>query len=76
MKFLRLIGQQIHMIENVWILVKAKMRDTRPNNADGLITAIKAIWAFITLQHNQRLITSMPRSIYAVNHAKRDPMKS
>ncbi len=32
-------------IENLWGIVKRKMRDTRPNNADDLKAAIKAAWA-------------------------------
>ncbi len=31
--------------ENLWSIVKRKMRDTRPNNADDLKAAIKATWA-------------------------------
>ncbi len=57
-------------IENLWGIVKRKMRDTRPNNADDLKAAIKATWASITPEHCHRLITSMPRHIDAVIHAK------
>ncbi len=35
-------------IENLWGIVKRKMRDMRPNNADDLKAAIKATWASIT----------------------------
>ncbi len=31
--------------ENLWDIVKRKMRDTRPNNTDDLKAAIKATWA-------------------------------
>ncbi len=51
------------------------MRDTRPNNADDLKTAIKATWASIIPEQCQRLIASMPRRIDAVIHAKVDPTK-
>ncbi len=51
------------------------MRDTRPNNADDMKAAIKAIWASITPEQCHRLITSMPRSIDAVTHAKGGPTK-
>ncbi len=34
----------VNSIENLWGIVKRKMRDTRPNNADDLKTAIKATW--------------------------------
>ncbi len=35
----------LNPIENIWSIVKRKMRDTRPNNADNLKAAIKATWA-------------------------------
>ncbi len=57
-------------IENLWGIVKRKMRDTRPNNADDLKAAIKATWASITPELCHRLIASMPRNIDAVIHAK------
>ncbi len=60
----------LNPIEN---LVKRKMRDTRPNNADDPKAAIKATWASITPDQCHRLITSMLRHIDAVIHAKRGP---
>ncbi len=35
----------LNPIDNLWSIVKRKMRDTRPNNADELKAAIKATWA-------------------------------
>ncbi len=55
----------LNPIENIWGIVKRKMRDTRPNNADDLKAAIKATWASITPQQCQRLIASKPRRIDA-----------
>ncbi len=67
----------LNPIENLWAIVKRKMRDTRPNNADDLKGAIKGAWSSITpvwkLCH--RLIASMPRHIDAVIHAKGGPTK-
>ncbi len=54
----------LNPIENLWGIVKRKMRDTRPNNADDLKAAIKAAWASITPEQCHRLIVSMPRSIF------------
>ncbi len=65
----------LNPIENLWGIVKRKLRDTRPNNADDLKTAIKATWASITPEQCQRLIASMPRYIDAVIHAKGGPTK-
>ncbi len=65
----------LNPIENIWGIVKRKMRDTRPNNADDLKAAIKATWASITPEQCHRLIASMPRRIDAVIHAKGGPTK-
>ncbi len=62
-------------IENLWGIVKRKMRETRPNNADDLRAAIKATWASITSEQCHRLIASMPRRIDAVINAKWGPTK-
>ncbi len=35
--------------ENLWVIIKRKMRHTRPNNADDLKAAIKATWASLHL---------------------------
>ncbi len=60
----------LNPIENLWVIVKRMMRDTRPNNADDLKAAIKATWASIPPQQCHKLITSMPRQIEAVIKAK------
>ncbi len=39
----------LNPIENQWCIVKRKMRDTRPNNADDLKATIKATWASLHL---------------------------
>ncbi len=51
-------------------IVKRKMRDTRPNNADDLKATVKETWASIPPQQCHKLITSMPRRIEAVIKAK------
>ncbi len=65
----------LNPIENLWGIVKRKMRDTRPFNADDLKAAIKATWASITPEQGHRLIASMPRRTDAVIHAKGGPIK-
>ncbi len=65
----------LNPIENLWGIVKRKMRDTRPNNADELKAAIKATWASIPPQQCHKLITSMPHRIEAVIKAKGAPTK-
>ncbi len=65
----------LNPIENLWGIVKRKMRDTRPNNADELNATVKETWASIPPQQCQKLITSMPRRIEAVIKAKGAPTK-
>ncbi len=65
----------LHPIENLWGIVKRKMRDTRPNNADELKATVKETWASIPPQQCHKLITSMPRRIEAVIKAKGAPTK-
>ncbi len=65
----------LNPIENLWGIVKRKMRDTRPNNADELKAAVKETWASIPPQQCHKLITSMPCRIEAVIKAKGAPTK-
>ncbi len=65
----------LNPIENLWGIVKRKMRDTRPNNADELKATVKETWASIPPQQCHKLITSMPRRIEAVIKAKAAPTK-
>ncbi len=65
----------LNPIENLWGIVKRKMRDTRPNNADELKATVKETWASIPPQQCHKLITSMPRRIEAVFKAKGAPTK-
>ncbi len=69
------ISPDLNPIENLWGIVKRKMRDARPNNADDLKAAIKETWASIPPQQCHKLITSMPRRIEAVIKAKGAPTK-
>ncbi len=48
----------LNPIENIWGIIKRKMRDTRPNNADDLKAAVKATWTSITPEQCHRLITA------------------
>ncbi len=65
----------LNPIENLWCIVKRKMRYARPNNAEELKATIRATWALITPEQCHRLIDSMPRRIAAVIQAKGAPTK-
>ncbi len=65
----------LNPLENLWGIVKRKMRDTRPNNADELKATVKETWASIPPQQCHKLTTSMPRRIEAVTKAKGAPTK-
>ncbi len=62
-------------LENLWSIVKRKMRNKRPKNADELKATVKETWASIPPQQCHKLITSMPRRIEAVIKAKGAPTK-
>uniref|UniRef100_A0A6Q2XYW8 Tc1-like transposase DDE domain-containing protein n=1 Tax=Esox lucius TaxID=8010 RepID=A0A6Q2XYW8_ESOLU len=63
----------LNPIENLWDIMKRKMRYARPNNAEELKATIRATWALITPEQCHRLIDSMPRRIAAVIQAKGAP---
>ena len=65
----------LNLIENLWGIIKRKMRGTRPKNKEELTASIKEIWASITPRQCHRLIASMPRCIEAVIKAKGFPTK-
>ncbi len=65
----------LNPIENLWGIVKRKMRYARPNNAEELKATIRATWALITPEQCHRLIDSIPRRIAAVIQAKGAPTK-
>ncbi len=62
-------------IENLQGIVKRKMRNKRPKNADEPKATVKETWASIPPQQCHKLITSMPRRIEAVIKAKGAPTK-
>ncbi len=53
----------VNPIENLWGIVKRKMRNKRPKYADVLKATVKETWASIPSQQCHKLITSMPRRI-------------
>ncbi len=59
--------------ENIWGIVKTKMRNKRPKNADELKATVKETWASIPPQQCHKLITSMPRRIETEIKAKGAP---
>ncbi len=50
----------LNPIENLWGIVKRKMRNKRPKNSDELKATVKGTWASIPPQQCHKLITSMP----------------
>ncbi len=63
------------VLENLWGIVKRKMRNKIPKNADELKATVKETWASIPPQQCHKLITSMPRRIKAVIKEKGAPTK-
>ncbi|KAI2660992.1 Transposable element Tc1 transposase [Labeo rohita] len=54
----------LNPIENLWGVVKRKLRNKSPKNADELKATVKETWASISPQQCHRLITSMPPFYY------------
>ncbi len=65
----------LNPIENLRGIVKRKMRNKRPKNADELKATVKETWASTPPQQCHKLITSMPHRIEAVIKAKGSPTK-
>ncbi len=65
----------LNPIENLWGIVKRKMINKRPKNADELSATVKETWASIPPQQCHKLIPSMTRRIEAVIKAKGAPAK-
>ncbi len=65
----------LNPIENLWGIVKRKMRNKRPKKCDELKATVKETWASIPPQQCHKLITSMPRHIETVIKAKGAPTK-
>ncbi len=65
----------LNPIENLWHIVKRKMRNKRPKNADELKSTVKETWASIPPEQCHKLMTFVPRRIEAVIKAKGAPTK-
>ncbi len=64
----------LNPVENLWGIVKRKMRNKRPTNKKQKAT-VKETWASIPPQQCHKLITSMSRQIVAVIKPKWAPSK-
>ncbi len=64
----------LNPVENLWCIVKRKMRNKRPTNKKQKAT-VKETWASIPPQQCHKLITSMSRQIVAVIIEKWAPTK-
>ncbi len=65
----------LNPMENLWGIVKRKMRNKRLKNADELKATVKETWDSIPPQQRHKLITSMPCRIEAVTKAKGAPFE-
>ncbi len=65
----------LNPIENLWGIVKRKMRNKSPKNADELKATVKETWDSIPPQQCHKLTTSIPRRIEPVIKSKGAPTK-
>ncbi len=56
----------ISPIENIWCIIKQKIRQRRLQNPQQLETYIRQVWGQIPTPKLQKLITSMPRHLQTV----------
>lgn len=57
----------LNPIENLWMLVKRKVRNYKPKNLQELVFYIKRVWCMhVTPELCQRLVSSMPTRLKAV----------
>ena len=65
----------LNPIENLWGIVKRRVRQYIPSTTDELKAVIEACWEEVSCEHCQSLIDSMPRRIAAVIEANGGPTK-
>ena len=56
----------LNPIENVWTLMKKKLRNDPQRTLSGLKAKIQEIWNSITPEDYQKLIDTMPKRVEAV----------
>ncbi len=54
----------LNPVENIWGIVKRKMRNKRPKNSDELKATVKETWASIPPQQCHKLITSIAPQLW------------
>ena len=65
----------LNIIEEVWNIMKRRMRSSRPTNLVELKGLIVNTWSSIQVQELKSLAVSTPKRIAAVIRARGDPLK-
>lgn len=65
----------INPIENLWGIMKKKLKENSPSSKTALVARIKSIWANIDRNVCKHLVYSMQDRLYAVIKAKGDATK-
>jgi hypothetical protein len=65
----------LNPIENLWAILKRRMSDCRPKNADGLWECVQEAWYDLPVELLHNLIDSMSRRCQAVIEKKGYPTK-
>ncbi|KAK7910412.1 hypothetical protein WMY93_015096 [Mugilogobius chulae] len=60
----------LNVIENLWAIVKRKIRDRKPTKLDQLKQNIATAWEAVSAETCDKLVKSMPRRLQAVIQAK------
>uniref|UniRef100_A0A3B1K5Q0 Tc1-like transposase DDE domain-containing protein n=1 Tax=Astyanax mexicanus TaxID=7994 RepID=A0A3B1K5Q0_ASTMX len=60
----------LNVIENLWAIVKRKIRDRKPTTLDQLKQNIATAWEAVSAETCDKLVKSMPQRLQAVIQAK------
>ena len=63
-------SSDLNPIENIWLLMKRRLRKNPPKNLTDLKNKVMLMWKEITIEECRKLIESMPRRAYQVYLAK------
>ena len=60
----------LNPIENLWKIIKDKMKKIKASNETDLFDKVKQIWQTLSIDILKKLVESMPHRIQAVIEAK------
>lgn len=65
----------LNPIENVWNVMKNKVKEASPSNMEEMMQTIKTVWVNLSMSYFDKLVRSMPERMKAVIKAKGEMTK-